>query len=108
MSMATRIPVGGDAPYEVVVGAGVLSELAGLVGKRAVTVAVIHAEGLAELASPVIRALTEAGFTVHATGIPDGEAAKSIDVAAGLWSWLASSPGKRSDCAGRIGGGGGG
>jgi 3-dehydroquinate synthase len=105
MSMATRIPVGGDAPYEVVVGAGVLSELAGLVGKRVVTVAVIHAEGLAELASPVIRALTEAGFTVHATGIPDGEAAKSIDVAAGLWSWLASSRVTRSDCVVGIGGG---
>ena len=42
----TRIPVGGDQPYEVIVGTGVLSALPDLVGKRARTVAVIHDERL--------------------------------------------------------------
>jgi len=32
---ATRIPVGGERPYEVVVGTGVLGELPALVGKHA-------------------------------------------------------------------------
>ena len=47
----TRIQVGGDQPYEVVVGTGVLSALPGLVGKRAETVAVIHDERLAAVAA---------------------------------------------------------
>jgi 3-dehydroquinate synthase len=102
---ATRIPVGGETPYEVVVGTGVLGELAGLVGKRAVTVAVIHAAGLAALARPACEALEAAGFTVHVRQIPDGEAAKTIDVAAGLWSWLASARVTRTDCVVGIGGG---
>jgi 3-dehydroquinate synthase len=102
---ATRIAVGGDAPYEVVVGTGVLGELAGLVGKRAATVAVVHASGLGALARSACDALEAAGFTVHAAPIPDGEAAKTIDVAAGLWSWLASSRVTRTDCVVGIGGG---
>ena len=57
----TRIPVGGDQPYEVVVGTGVLGELPGLVGKRAETVAVIHDERLARLARPGLPALPDAG-----------------------------------------------
>jgi 3-dehydroquinate synthase len=102
---AARIPVGGDAPYEVVVGWDVMDELPGLVGKKAATVAVIHAAGLTALARPACEALTAAGFTVHATAIPDGEAAKTIDVAAGLWSWLAASRVTRTDCVVGIGGG---
>jgi 3-dehydroquinate synthase len=101
----TRIPVGGEQPYEVVVGSGVLAELPSLVGKKAETVAVIHAAGLGDLARSACAALTGAGFTVHATDIPDGEAAKTIDVAAGLWSWLASCRVTRSDCVVGIGGG---
>lgn len=102
---ATRIGVGGDAPYEVVVGTGVLGELASLVGKTATTVAVIHAAGLAALARSACGALEAAGFTVHARRIPDGEAAKTISVAAELWSWLASARVTRTDCVVGIGGG---
>ena len=50
LASETRIHVGGDQPYEVVVGTGVLGELPGLVGKRAETVAVIYDERLAPLA----------------------------------------------------------
>ena len=42
---ATRIPVGGEHPYEVVVGTGVLSELPSLVGKHATSVMVDRARG---------------------------------------------------------------
>jgi 3-dehydroquinate synthase len=105
MMLPTRIPVGGAAPYEVVVGTGVLGEVAGLVGKKATTVAVIHAAGLSALARAVCEAVADAGFTVHATEIPDGEAAKTISVAADLWSWLAASRVTRTDCVVSIGGG---
>jgi 3-dehydroquinate synthase len=101
----TRILVGGDQPYEVVVGAGVLGELPGLVGKRAQTVAVIHDERLAVLARRVAAALADAGYQVHLTGVPSGEAAKDVTVLARLWSWLAEARVTRSDCVVGIGGG---
>jgi len=101
----TRIPVGGDQPYEVVVGTGVLSALPGLVGKRAETVAVIHDERLAALAGQASRALEDAGYRVAVTGVPSGEAAKDVTVLARLWSWLAEATVSRSDCVVGIGGG---
>jgi 3-dehydroquinate synthase len=101
----TRIKVGGDQPYDVVVGAGVLAALPDLVGSRAETVAVIHATGLGAIARPACRALEEAGYTVAVTEIPDGEAAKDVAVLARLWSWLAASKVTRSDCVVGIGGG---
>src|ERR1051326_3755636 len=101
----TRVPVSGEASYEVVVGTGVLGELPSLVSKKAETVAVIHAEGLGAIARPACRALQEAGFTVVCAAIPDGEAAKDISVAARLWSWLGESRVTRTDAVVGIGGG---
>ena len=105
---ATRIdvtPSDGGPPYPVVVGVGVLGELPGLVPRGARTVVVIHAEGLGEIARPACGALRAAGLTVHAEPVPDGEAAKTIQVAAGLWSRLAGYGVTRSDCVVGIGGG---
>ncbi len=105
---ATRIdvtPSDGGPPYQVVVGVGVLGELPGLVPKQARTVVVIHAEGLGEIARPACGALAAAGFHVHAEPVPDGEAAKTVEVAAGLWSRLAQHGVTRSDCIVGIGGG---
>jgi 3-dehydroquinate synthase len=89
----------------VLVGAFVLAELAGLVPKDARTVVVIHAEGLGEIARPACGALQQAGFIVHAEPVPDGETAKTVDVAARLWSRLAQHKVTRSDCVVGIGGG---
>jgi 3-dehydroquinate synthase len=100
-----RIPVGGDQPYEVIVGTRVLSALPDLVGKRAETVAVIHDERLAAVAGPACRVLEDAGYHVAVTQVPGGEAAKDIAVLARLWSWLAESRVTRSDCVLGIGGG---
>jgi 3-dehydroquinate synthase len=102
---ATRIAVGGEHPYEVVVGTGVLGELPALVGQRASTVVVIHASGLGHIARPVCQALEAAGYLVYAEEIPDGEAAKDIDVAAGLWSRLAARRASRFDVIVGVGGG---
>lgn len=101
----TRIPIGGEHPYDIVIGTGVLGELASLVGPRASTVVVIHPEGLAEIARPACGALTQAGYTVHAEEVPAGEAAKDIAVAARLWSRLATRRVTRSDAIVGIGGG---
>jgi 3-dehydroquinate synthase len=101
----TRITVGGEQPYDVVVGAGVVGALPDLVGKKAETVAVIADERLGAVARPACRALADAGFTVAVTEIPSGEAAKDVSVLARLWSWLAASKVTRSDCVVGIGGG---
>ncbi|PSK96823.1 3-dehydroquinate synthase [Murinocardiopsis flavida] len=103
---ATRIGVGGAAaPYDVVVGSGVFAELPGLVGEQAAQVAVIHPEGLAELAWPVQRVLADAGHGVLALPVPDGEAAKTASVAAGLWERLGQAGFTRSDAVVGVGGG---
>jgi 3-dehydroquinate synthase len=105
---ATRIdvtPSDGGPAYQVIVGVGILGELPGLVPQGARTVMVIHAEGLGEIARPACGALRAAGLTVHAEPVPDGEAAKTADVAAGLWSKLARHGVTRSDCVVGIGGG---
>ncbi|GAB3695809.1 3-dehydroquinate synthase [Nocardiopsis oceani] len=102
---ATRIGVGGHTGrYDVVVGSGVLSELPSLVGDAA-QVAVIHPEGLGEIARPVVGALEDAGYRVRPMPVPDGEAAKSAAVATDLWSRLGGFNFTRSDAVVGVGGG---
>jgi 3-dehydroquinate synthase len=103
----TRIEVqpSGEKPYPVLVGAFVLAELPGLIPRGARTVTVIHAEGLGAIARPACGALEQAGFIVHPEPVPDGEAAKTVEVAAKLWSRLAQHKMTRTDCVVGIGGG---
>jgi 3-dehydroquinate synthase len=101
---SARILVGGERPYEVVIGAAAHAELPGLIGS-ARTVLLIHAVGLAGLAAPVAATLTEAGYLVHLTAVPDGEAAKEIGVATRLWSQLAAAGVGRTDAVVALGGG---
>jgi 3-dehydroquinate synthase len=102
---ATRIKVGGEQPYDVVVGSGVLDELPSLVGPAARAVAVVHARGQEDLAAGACAALAQAGYEVSAEPVPDGEAAKDIEVAAGLWSRLAAREIGRRDVIVGVGGG---
>jgi 3-dehydroquinate synthase len=100
----SRIRVGGETPYDVVIGTGVLGELPSLLGDAGI-VAVVHAEGLPEIARPVCGALTDAGYDVHPLPVPDGEAGKDVKVLAGLWSSFASLGMTRTDAVVGVGGG---
>jgi 3-dehydroquinate synthase len=102
----TRIPVGGERPYEVLVGHGITAELQDMAGTGPRTVALIHAEGLEHLAAPARAALAGAGHAVHAMPVPAGEAAKDITVATAIWSQLAVLRAARSDLIVAVGGGG--
>ena len=102
---ATRIAVGGEHPYQVAVGTGVLAELPSLVGPGARNVVVIHSAALTSIAVPVCQALARAGYAVQPEPVPDGEAAKDIGVAAGLWSQLAAAGVGRTDAIVGVGGG---
>ncbi|TDQ52583.1 3-dehydroquinate synthase [Actinorugispora endophytica] len=102
----TRIGVGGSsAPYDVVVGSGVLGELPGLVGTGARRVAVVHPASLEGVARPVCAVLGAAGFETHPMAVPDGEAAKDVSVAADLWSRLGRAAFTRTDVVVGVGGG---
>jgi 3-dehydroquinate synthase len=97
--------VGGERPYEVVVGTGVLHELPSLLGDQVRNVVVIHSVGLPGVAAPVCQALAQAGFAVRPEAVPDGEAAKEIGVATGLWTQLAAAGVGRTDAIVGVGGG---
>ena len=99
----TVLHVGGATPYDVVVGRGLLQRLPGMLGDRPERVAVVHAEGLGHLAGPVRDALTS--YDVLPLPVPDGEAAKTADVAASCWERLGEAGFTRSDAVVTVGGG---
>jgi len=102
--VTTRIPVGGPAPYEVVVGHGLLGELPPLLGK-ATRVAVIHPPTLRATAEGVRDDLIATGLDAHAIEIPDGEDAKTLKVAGFCWDVLGQVGFTRSDAIVGLGGG---
>src|SRR4051812_5205722 len=105
MPPTVRVTVGGSARYDVVIGTGVLDELPALVGGTARQVLVVHPSALADLAGDVERSLLQAGAEVVLAAVPDGEAAKTVDVATGLWSLLGRRAFTRSDAVVGLGGG---
>jgi 3-dehydroquinate synthase len=102
---ATTIRVGGERPYDIVIGNGIMRRLPSLVGGQAGSVVLIHAEGLGSLVRPAVEVLVAAGRTVHAEPVPAGEAAKDISVASALWSRLAAHRISRCDAVIGLGGG---
>jgi 3-dehydroquinate synthase len=102
---ATRIRVGGERRYDVVVGTGVLTELPSLIGPQARNVVVVYATSLSAVAAEVGQSIAAAGYAVQTEPVPDGEAAKEIGVAAGLWTRLAAAGIGRDDAIVGIGGG---
>ncbi|WP_435198750.1 3-dehydroquinate synthase [Janibacter sp. GS2] len=103
MSDVTTIPVGSD--YEVLVGHGVSARVASVLPDTVTRVLVVHGHPLAALARPVIAALEERGLEVHVAPVPDAEAAKSVEVAAGLWARMGRAGFTRSDAVVAVGGG---
>ncbi len=101
MSTVT-IPVGSD--YDVRIGRGILAEVADLVPSGAQRVLVVHS-GAQPYAHRVAQVLAHNGFEVHHGLVPDAEAAKSLDVAAALWSQLGLAGFTRSDAIVAVGGG---
>ena len=100
----TRIGVGGPAPYNVLVGTGLLHEVAPLLG-AASRVALIHAPTVRDRAAILRAELADAGFAVVAIEIPDGEQAKTLEVAGGCWAALGEAGFTRSDTIVGFGGG---
>lgn len=105
MREPTRIPVGGAAPYDVVVGHGLLGEVVDAVGPDARRVAVLHPPVLQPLAEQVRGRLVAAGQEVLLLDVPDGESAKNANIAAACWAALGQAGFTRSDAIVGVGGG---
>ncbi|GAA3976450.1 3-dehydroquinate synthase [Actinomadura viridis] len=99
------VHVGGPAPYDVVIGTGVLGELPAMVGEGVRTVALVHDRGLPGIAGRAAAVLEDAGYRVAALPVPEGEAAKEAGVLAGLWSRFAELGMTRTDAIVGVGGG---
>jgi 3-dehydroquinate synthase len=100
----TRIRVAAERPYDVVVGHGVLGEVATLLGDPR-RVALLHPAALIDVAVRVATSLERAGHEVVRIDVPDAEAAKTAEVAARCWSVLGHAGFTRSDAVVGVGGG---
>jgi len=104
MTETTRIDVGGPAPYPVLVGRDLLGELPPLLdGAR--QVGVLFALPMAPLAHQLSTALAAAGLRPLALPVPDAEAGKTLEVAAGCWDAVGAANFTRTDALVGVGGG---
>ncbi|MFP5252675.1 MAG: 3-dehydroquinate synthase [Actinomycetes bacterium] len=101
----TRLHVGSAAPYDVVIGRGLLGELPRMLGDGVQRVAVIHPRALAATGEAIREDLTGQGYDAHAIEIPDGEEAKLAPVASFCWQVLGQTGFTRSDAVVTVGGG---
>jgi 3-dehydroquinate synthase len=100
----TRIPVGGEHAYDVLVGRHLLDALPPLVD-GAVRAAVLHAPPVRAHADRVADALRVAGVEPLLLPVPDAEAGKRIEVARACWDALGRADFTRTDAVVGVGGG---
>ena len=93
--------------YPVLIGTGLLERLDELLPPflGAEAAAVVASPPLAEVARRVGRAVARRGLAVHHLEVPAGEAAKRLEVVAGLYQGLAAVPTRRADPLLAVGGG---
>lgn len=99
----TRIGVGQS--YDVHVGVGVLDEFIVAVPAAVARALVVEQTAVADIAARVEQALRERGIEVVREVVPDGEAAKTVEVSAHLWSVMARAGFTRTDVVVGVGGG---
>ncbi|MGP9537065.1 3-dehydroquinate synthase [Brachybacterium sp. AOP43-C2-M15] len=95
-------PTGG---YEVHVGRGLLDGLPELLPERVARVVIVHQPSLREVAEQVREAITGTGRQAFAAEIPDGEEAKTAQVAGFLWGVCGQAEIGRQDLVIGLGGG---
>ena len=101
----TRITVRGEAPYDVLIGTGLLGELPDLLGPAVQRVLVVHPHALAATGEAVRDDLAAAGYEAYLAEVPDGEDAKRAEVAAFCWGVLGQAGFTRTDAVVGVGGG---
>ncbi|AUS77571.1 3-dehydroquinate synthase [Actinoalloteichus sp. AHMU CJ021] len=87
MTEPVRVRVATAAPYDVVIGRGLLGELVEAV-RDAPVAAIVHQPSLAATAEAVREDLVAAGVDAHRVETPDAEDGKSLAVAGFCWDVL--------------------
>jgi 3-dehydroquinate synthase len=105
MTSGTTIRVQTAQPYDVVIGRDLLGLLAGCLPDGVGKVGLISTAYLSANAAAVRNNLIAAGFEVCEITTPDGEAAKTPEVAASCWAALGDAGLTRSDAIVGVGGG---
>lgn len=95
----------GIEDYDVHIGAGAMSLLPQMLGKKPVRVALIHTQPVQRHSDKARSILRAAGYDVFDILIPDAEAGKTVKVADFVWSRLANAGFTRSDAIVGLGGG---
>src|SRR3954454_307796 len=99
-----KITVAGDRPYDVLIGPAAQAQL-GVVLAGTARAAVVHSRALAAAAGAAVETLQQAGVAAEAVVVPDGEAAKTAEVAATAWEEFGRLGLTRSDAVVGVGGG---
>jgi 3-dehydroquinate synthase len=97
------LPVAGASPYDVVVGQALGHRLPAMLGDRVLRVAVVRPAGLDAIVGSLLPDLQ--AYEVLELTVPEGEAAKTADVAADCWRRLGEAGFTRSDAVVTVGGG---
>ncbi|GAA4155386.1 3-dehydroquinate synthase [Gryllotalpicola daejeonensis] len=100
----TQIQVPGADAYTVTVGYGVRESLADKLGGDVSKVLIVHAPTLAAAAAELRETLADR-YQVLLAEVPDGEAAKRVEVAAFCWQIMGQADFTRSDAVIGFGGG---
>ncbi len=101
----TRIEVGGERPYPVLVGDDLLAGLPELLPGGVTQAAVIAAPPVNAIAQRVAERLAAAGIKPVPIDVPDAEKAKTFAVAEHCWETLGRAGFTRSDAVVGVGGG---
>ena len=78
MSEVTRISVGGDHNYDVILGRSLLNQVASTISEKSKKVLIIHPVALSTSAEALRETLNVAGFEAILAGVPDTEEARRI------------------------------
>ena len=101
----TRITVRAERTYDVVIGNGLLGELAPLLGPDVRRVLVLAPRALSTSAEAIREDLIAAGYEAFIAEVPDAEEAKTAQVAAFCWGILGQAGFTRTDAIVGLGGG---
>ncbi|GAB18241.1 3-dehydroquinate synthase [Gordonia effusa NBRC 100432] len=104
MSEPVSITVNAGAPYNVLIGRGLLDDVAAAAA-GADSIAILYQPPLLQTAEAVREFLAAKGFDAHRIEIPDAEAGKDLTVAAFCWEVFGRIGLKRNDKVISLGGG---
>lgn len=105
MTELRRVQVGGDSPYEVLIGRSLLNCVASCLSDKTKKVLIVHPVALSQSAEALREELIRAGFEAILAGVPDTEEAKRVEVAAFCWQVLGQADFTRTDAIIGFGGG---